>query len=163
MTTGSIPRDSNRIPLVNANWMIPIKSAPTAFAGGTTNARGDEGGTSDPLTLFTVTGVVAMKLFGVCSSDLASAGGGTLEVGTALSTASLIAQTTATAIDVNEIWHDATPDASVELSSVATEKIVTQDVIETVGTADITGGNVYYICAWYPLSPDGQVTSVYPA
>lgn len=161
-TTGSVPRDSNRVPLVNPNWMMPLKSAPTAFAGGTSNARGDNDGTSDPLTLFTVTGVVAVKLFGVCTTNLAGATA-TLEVGTALSTAGLIAQTTATDIDANEIWHDATPDASVELSSVATEKIVTQNIIETVGTADITSGNIYYICSWYPLSPDGEVVSAYPA
>jgi len=155
---GSIPRDDNHEPLVNPNWMMPVKCTPTAFAGGTTNARGDQNGTGNPLTLFTVTGTVAMKLFAICTADLAGATA-TLEVGTALSTAGLIAQTTATNIDVNEIWHDATPDSSVELSSVATEKIVSQNIIETVGTADITSGNVYYICSWYPLSPDGNVVS----
>ena len=126
--------------------------SPSAFAGGTTNARGDDGGTSDPLTLLTVTGVVAMKLFGVCTVNLASAGSGTLSVGTALSTAGLIALTTATDIDAGEIWHDATPDASIELSAIATEKIVTQDVKEYVGTADITAGQIYYVCMWRPLS-----------
>src|SRR5690606_19124495 len=98
-------------------------------------------------------------LFGVCTVDLVSAGGGTLSVGTAISAAGLIAQTTATNIDAGEIWHDNSPDASVELSSVASEKIITQNIIETVGTADITAGNIYYICSWYPLSPDGNVAS----
>ncbi len=131
---------------------------PAAFTGGTAGTRGDDGGASDPLTLLTVTGVVAMKLFGVCSVDLASAGGGTLSVGTALSTAGLIALTTATAIDAGEIWHDATPDASIELSSVAAEKIVTQDVKEYIATADITAGQVYYVCMWRPLSLGATVT-----
>lgn len=134
-------------------------STPSAFAGGTTNARGDIDGTGNPRTLFTVTGTVAMKLFGICTADLAGATA-TLEVGTALSTAGLIAQTTATDLDVNEIWHDATPDSSIELMSVATEKIVQQDVQELAGTANITSGNVKYICLYRPLTPGATVTGV---
>lgn len=134
-------------------------SVPTAFAGGTTNARGDNDGTGDPRTLFTVSGLVAVKIVGLCTLDLTGASA-TLEVGTALSTAGLIAQTTATNIDVNEIWHDATPDASIEASSVMSEKLVFQNIIETVGTADITAGNVYYVCLWRPISPNATVTGV---
>src|SRR5688572_22193773 len=119
-------------------------SIPSAFAGGTSNARGDNGGTGDPRTLFTVSGLVAVKIVGLCTVNLAGASA-TLEVGTALSSAGLIAQTTATDIDANDIWHDATPDASVEASTVMAEKLVFQDIIETVGTADITAGNVYYV------------------
>lgn len=148
---------SGRSALMTSDGYFLAKAAPTAFAGGTSNARGDDGGTSDPLTLFNVTGVVACKVIGFCTVDLVSAGGGTLSVGTALSAAGLIAQTTATAIDANEIWHDNSPDASVELSSVASEKIVFQNIIETVGTADITAGQIYYLCLWRPLSPDGFV------
>ncbi len=154
-----MPRTPNQTPYYTIDTFNVAKCAPSAFAGGTTNARGDDGGTSDPYTLFTVTGVVEMKCVGFCTVNLASAGGGTLEVGTALSTAGLIAQTTATDIDANEIWHDATPDSSIELLTVMTTKIVFQNVIETVGTADITAGNIYYLCLWQPLSPDGRVVS----
>ena len=127
------------------------------FAGGTSNGIGDDGGTQDPLTLFTVTGTVKMKLFATCGVNLASAGGGTVSVGTAITAAGLIAATTATDIDANEIWHDATPDASVELWTVATEKIVRQDVIMTVGTADVTAGELTFHCIWAPISADGNV------
>jgi len=140
-------------------------SAPTAFAGGTTNARGDDCGTSDPLTLFTVTGTVEVKVIGVCTVDLASAGGGTVSVGTAVNNAGIIASTTATAIDASEIWHDATPDSSVEATSGAASwagKIVTQDIKEYIGTADVTAGQFYYICQWRPLSIGGAVVSSYP-
>lgn len=150
---------STRDALKTSDGYFIAKAEPSAFAGGTSNARGDDGGTSDPLTLFNVTGVVACKVIGFCTVNLVSAGGGTLSVGTALSAAGLIASTTATDIDANEIWHDATPDASVELSSVATEKIVFQNIIETVGTADITAGQIYYLCLWRPLSPDGFVAA----
>lgn len=128
------------------------------FAGGTTNDPGDFDGTGNPATLFTVTGQVFMKLYAVCGTDLAGATA-TISVGTALSTAALIAQTTATNIDANEIWHDASPDASIELSSVLTEKIVNQNVIQTVGTANITSGQVTYYCLWRPLSPGATVVA----
>jgi len=152
-----MPRTANSDPYFTVDTFNYTKCAPPAFDGATTNARGNEGGTGDPYTLFNVTGVVQMKLFGVCTVNLAGATA-TLSVGTAVSAAGLIASTTATDIDANEIWHDATPDASIELLSVATTKIVTQNVIETVGTASITSGNIYYICLWAPLSPDGNVS-----
>ena len=104
-----------------------------------------------------VTGVVAMQLIGVCTVDFVSGGGGTLEVGTALSTAGLIAQATATDLDVGDIWHDATPDASIELVTVATAKIVTQDVNYVVGTADISAGAITWYILWSPISDDGNV------
>lgn len=145
---------------VNTSETYNIEVAtPSAFAGGTTNARGDEGGTSDPLTLFTVTGTVAMKVLGVCTVNLAGATA-TLSVGTAITPAGLIASTTATDIDANEIWVDATPDASVEATAGFAEKIVSQNVIESVGTADITSGQIYYVCHWRPISNDGSVDAV---
>ena len=128
------------------------------FAGGTTNDPGDFDGTGNPATLFTVTGVVKMQLFAVCSTGLAGATA-TISIGTTVTTAGLIAQTTATNLAANEIWHDATPDASVELSTVASEKIVSQNVIQTVGTANITAGVVKYYCLWKPVSSNGNVVA----
>ena len=82
------------------------------FDGGTPNAIGDYDGTGDPFTIFTVTGAVSVRLVAYCTTDLAG-GSATLEVGTTKNTAGIIAQTTATDIDENEIWHDTSPDASV--------------------------------------------------
>lgn len=127
-----------------------------AFDGGTDNDPGDQDGTGNPATLFTVTGTVAMKILAKCTTDLAGASA-TLEVGTSATTAGLIAQTTATDIDEDEIWHDASPDASVEETSVLAERIVSDNVIQTVGTANITAGVITYTCLWYPLSEDGLV------
>lgn len=152
----ALPRDDNRVPLRNGDGMYIAKSV--TFAGGTTNDIGDVDGTGNPATLFTVTGTVAMKLIGVCTASL-TGDTATLEVGTALSTAALIAQSTATDIDINEIWHDATPDASIELTSVMTEKIVNQNVIQTVGTANITAGAITYHCLWRPISVGATVTA----
>lgn len=155
-------QDENRNPHAALDSFNSVKCAPTAFAGGTANARGDNGGTSDPLTLFTVTGDVLVRVFGVCTVDLVSAGGGTLEVGVTGNTAALIAQTTATDIDANDIWNDAAPTVGTDtLANLTGPHIIVNglDIIETVGTADITAGQIYYVCLWRPLSPDGSVVS----
>ena len=119
------------------------------YVTGTTGATG-------ATTLATVTGVVSISIIGVCETTLTGASA-TLEVGTALSTAGLIAQTTGTDIDVNEIWHDATPDTSIELTSIILQKICTQDVIQTIATAAVTAGAITYYIMWSPISKDGNV------
>ena len=126
------------------------------FDGGTTNGIGDESGTNNPYTLFTVTGLVELSIIAVCSTDLVGTSA-TVEIGTATNTAGLIAQTTATDLDEDEIWHDATPNSSVELTSVVTRKLVYENVILTVGTADVTAGVVTFIVRWAPISEDGNV------
>lgn len=156
-----VVRDGSSAPISFDIWPFVEKVAPTAFLGGTTNARGDDAGTSDPFTLFNVTGDVIVSIFGVCTVDLVSAGGGTLEVGVTGNTAGLIAQTTATAIDLNEVWRHGTPALGVEEIGNFVQKVIVNglDIIESVGTADITAGNIYYICGWYPLSYDGSVVA----
>lgn len=126
------------------------------FDGAETNDPGDVDGENNPLTLFRVTGTVLVKLFARCDATLTGASA-TIKVGTALSDASLIASTTATNLAANEIWHDASPDASVELSSILTEKIVNQDVIQSVGVANITAGSITYFCIWKPMSANSRV------
>lgn len=59
----------------------------------------------------------------------------------------------------NEIWHDATPDSSVELASVLTQKLVTEDIIQTVATESISSGRLDYYCVFYPLSADSNVVA----
>ncbi len=120
------------------------------FAGGTTNDPGDHDGTGDPATLFTVTGgLVAVKLYARVVTALAGASA-TIEVGTTVSTASLIAQTTATNLAVNEVWNDASPDTAAEADS--TMKIISQSIIQTVGTANITSGVIEYVAIWKPIT-----------
>lgn len=145
--------------LMNKDWP-QYKSAEVevTFDGGTLNGIGDQNGTSNPYTLFTVTGVVEVSIFAYCSTDLAGASA-TVEVGTALSTAGLIAQATATAVDTGDIWHDASPDSSVELTSVVTRKIVSQDIILTVGTTDVTSGVIKFVVRWSPITSDGNLVA----
>jgi hypothetical protein len=141
----------------NAVWDYVVVKKTITFVGGTANAIGDHDGTGDPFDIFSVTGLIRARIFGFCTTDLV--GAATLEVGTAKDVNGIIAQVAdTTAIDVNEIWHDATPDNSVELLSVAPENIIGQDVIGTVGTANITAGVIDFYCLWKPLSPDANVT-----
>lgn len=116
------------------------------------------GGLTPTATLFDVTGVVQVKVFARCTESLAGASA-TVAVGTAINTTGLLATTTGTDIDVNEIWHDNAPDASVELGSVLTEKLVAQDITQTVATAAVTDGTLIYYCIWTPVSADGNVVA----
>ena len=129
------------------------------FDGGTTNATGDFNGTGEPHNIFTVTGTVTMRLIAVCTTSLVIDATATLQVGTAITSAGIIALEAGDAIDVNEIWHDTTSDASVELGTVAPEFIVNQDVIGTTATANITAGVIKYLCLWKPISSDGEVVA----
>lgn len=124
------------------------------FAGGTANDPGDYDGTGNPATLFTVTGVVEMRIIGKCTTELAGASA-TLEVGTATDTDALIATTTGTDIDANELWNDASPTDSVE--ALQTALTVSQNVIQTAGVANITAGVIVYFVQWRAISADGLV------
>lgn len=120
------------------------------FAGGTTNDPGDFDGTGNPATLFTVSGgLVSVKLYARVVTALAGASA-TLVVGTTVSNATLIALTTATNLAVNEVWNDASPDSGADADS--TLKIVSQSIIQTVGTANITSGVIEYIALWKPIT-----------
>ena len=162
--TNTILRDDNQNYFYNIDSFAVAVDVPTAFDGGTTNARGDFGGTGTPLTLFTVTGEVLVRIFGVCTTLLASAAAGTVEVGVTGNTALLIALTTATDIDANEIWNDTTPAIGDTLANITGPFVIPNglDIIETTGTGDITSGNIKYVCLWRPLSRNGVVTAVTP-
>lgn len=148
--------NSNGSPVTDVSWSLQAQKTVT-FDGATTNDIGDFDGTGNPATLFTVTGPVLLEVVGYCSVDLAGASA-TLSVGFTGAAAQLIASTTATNIDAGEIWHDATPDAKFEASTVAVQQLVNDlDVIQTVGTANITAGSITYVAYWYPLSPDSKV------
>lgn len=154
--TKGLPTDGNGNAFFDPAFGPFVATKTVTFAGGTANNLGDFDGTGNPHTLFTVTGAIKCKLLAKCTTNLAGASA-TLSVGTALTAAGLIALTTGTDIDANEIWHDATPDASVEATTVLAEKIVSQDIIQTVGTANITSGVIEYTLFWYPLTEGSTV------
>jgi hypothetical protein len=138
-------RDANRVPLQDINGVLVQKDL--TFAN-----------TSTAQTLFTVTGDVILRIIAVCKTNLASAAAANVEVGVTGTTGKFIATTVATAVDANEIWHDATPDASIELDSVAPSYIVSngQDIILTP-SAQVDSGAITFYCQWRPLSTNANV------
>lgn len=123
----------------------------------------DDTGAQAAYTIFTVTGDVVMKVFGVCDVAVTSGGAATIELGVSGNTAVLIAQATATDLILNEIWHDASPTTTVEqIDPTGREFIIAggQDVILTIATADLTAGDIDFYALWVPLSTDGNIVAV---
>ena len=109
------------------------------------------------VSLFNVTGFVIAKIIARCTTLLAGATA-TIEVGIAGNTAFIIAQSTGTDVDANEIWHDATPDSTIELASVIKEVVINgSNIILTVATADVDSGVIEFNCFYEPLSAGAVV------
>lgn len=140
-------------------WNIAIKRS-SAFAGATTNAHGDNDGTSDPYTLFTVTGDVVIKaIWGIVNTSLTGATA-TIEVGVTGNTAALLAQETATELDAGGVYVSATQ--AVGAAPVAASGAIIAiadglDIIETVATADVTAGQIDYYVIWAAVEPEASV------
>ena len=136
-----------------------LTAKPGVFAGGTSNARGNQAGTGNPTSLFTVTGNVLVQIYGVGITTLTGASA-TLSFGVTGNTGLLIASTTATSIAATDVWLSNAPAIGFAYSSLGTFILpYSQNIIETVGTANITGGNLYYVCLWRPLSSGSTVVS----
>jgi hypothetical protein len=103
----------------------------------------------------TVTGSVLLVYGSVRCTTLLASGGGTVEMGTVGATAALIAQTTATDIDANEFWQDATPELRV--SPAIVNIAVDGSIIITVAGFAVTAGVLEIVFYWLPLSDDGQL------
>lgn len=148
--TSSFYRDANGVPI----WTdgIITKKAHT-FA----NAAGQ--GAVGTINLFTVTGLVYAKVVGICNTDLV--GAATLEAGVTGSTALCLAQiANATTLDAGEIYANATAAAFVAVSdTVPPENLITTAIFATVGSTNITAGQVDFYCIWRPISTDGNVVA----
>jgi len=135
------------------------------FAGGTTDAWGDDGGALDGGVVFTVTGVVQIKVFGECTTDLV--GGATVEVGITGATAIFCAQITDTTLDAGELFLNDTTPASyfiVGEEQAAADNLPEyilngNDIILTTTTTNTTSGVIDFFALWKPLSDDGSVVA----
>jgi len=134
------------------------------FAGATTDAWGNDGGALDGGVLFTVTGLVQVRIVAKCTTDCTGAGS-TDEVGITGATAIFMPVTTMTGLDDGEIWlNNATPatyfDIGEEEASADNYPIYLlngNDIIITTKTADTEAGVVDLYVYWKPISADGQV------
>ena len=122
----------------------------------------DDTGAQAAYTIFTVTGDVVVQVFGLCQILMDSGGAATIELGIAGNTAALIAQTTATELDAYETWQDASPEASPGAVSLDSRGFVIAngaDIILTISAADLTAGDVDFVCRWWPISNNGSVVA----
>ena len=121
-------------------------------------------GAQGAYTIFTVTGDVYVRIVAHCHTvSLTSDGAATIELGIAGNTAALIAQTTATDLDVTETWQDATPETNPGpvIDLLRTFQLCEgADIILTVATADLTAGDILFTCRWFPVTTDGMVVAV---
>jgi hypothetical protein len=157
------PRDGSGLPIIDPNWGFLSTANPGNFAGGTSNARGNYNGTqttetvAGTTTLYAVTGVVAVRFMAVVKTTLTGATA-TVAVGTTGNTGGLIAATTGTTLTAGLLWASTSP-ATVIANTVPAWQIVSGNILETLATANVTAGNLQYICRWVPVSSDGFVQS----
>jgi hypothetical protein len=113
-------------------------------------------------TVFTVTGEVLIHaVFGICE-DAFTGAGALIELGVSGNTAVFVAQTTAADLIANEIWHDATPTATVENIDITGLSFVVangQDIDLLISGGNVTAGKVNLYCIWSPLSATGNVVA----
>ncbi len=136
------------------------------FAGATTNAWGDDGGTKDGGVVFTVTGVVKCVVIGKCTTSCTGAGS-TDEVGITGDTAIFMPITTMTSLDTGHIWlNNATPatyfiagESEAAADNLPVYILNGNDIILTTKTANTDTGVVELYCYWTPLSSDGSVVA----
>ena len=156
-------RDANFVPL-SGDFPFRTKKSIT-FAGATTNAWGDDGGTLDGGAIFTVTGVVQIKILGEVTTNLAG-GGALIEVGISGDTAIFMPQETETNLDAGMIWlNEGTPAAyyiigeeEAAADNLPIYVLNGQDIILTVSNAqNVTSGVIDFFALWRPLSDDGAV------
>lgn len=155
-------RDANRVPLTGD---FPFRTKRTlTFDGGTTNGWGDDGGTLDGGAVYTVTGLVEVKLYGECTTDLV--GGATVEVGVTGATAIYCSQITDTVLDAGEIYiHDTSPashmlvgtEEQAAADNLPTYALNGTDIILTTTTTNTTSGVIDFFALWKPISDDGSV------
>lgn len=108
-------------------------------------------------TLFRVSGRVAYVLFAQVGDDDWT-GSGSIEVGTASDTDSLLAVTAASALDAKKAWIDASPALNEALPSSFKIAVADEDIRDKITTDTVTG-TAHYSLFWYPLSDDAEITA----
>ena len=157
--SSSFYRDANRVPITTGGL---ITKKTVTFAGGTTNAWGNDGGALDGGVVFTVTGTVIAQVIGVCKTNLV--GGATVEVGITGATAIFGKQITDTDLDAGELYINETPatyfiigEENAAADNLPTYLLNGNDIILTTTTTNTTSGVIDFYCIWIPISEDGNV------
>jgi hypothetical protein len=119
-----------------------------------------------PLTLFDVTGNVAVRVVGWSNAAITSNGGtGTISIGCTGNVAHLLPATTLNNTthfpDAGYVWVDATPTTHIDdFPNTGNWHIIVDgfDILATIATNNVTAGAITLVCQWYPLTPGSTVT-----
>ena len=152
--------------MTDSPYAIPFTGGWNVATYTSTDMSVDWKTTSSPLTLFDVTGNVAVRVFGWSDAAITSTGGtGTIAVGCTGNTGHLLPATTlnnTTAFpDAGYVWADATPTTHIDnFPDTGNWHFIADgyDIIATIGTANVSAGKITLICQWYPLTPGSTVT-----
>lgn len=129
--------------------LTPVAVKSVTFTGGAGL------GAIGTVNLFIVTGVVKATVFAYCGTTLVGASA-TISVGVTSSTAGLTAVTTATSIATSVIWRDATP---TNLEGIASPAMISNNIIATIATANVTAGQLDFYCEYVPYSAGAGVVA----
>ncbi len=116
--------------------------------------------TNADVDLFTVTGFVSIKLIVVCETNVESSGGANLAVGITGTLNAIIGVTDCTDLEAGDIWHDNSPDSSIESLAAMRNYLIANglDIVLDVETAkQVDSGVLTFYLWWAPLSDDGKV------
>ncbi len=113
-----------------------------------------------PLTIFTVTGDVIVRIIAVVSTNIASAADANISLGTTAINDAMIAATVAADMEAKEIWNDSVSSREIEPVDSLRGYLITDgnDIILTLDEQVDSGAIIFY-CYWSALSVDGKVTS----
>lgn len=140
------------------------KTKTVAFAGGVGT------GAAGPVTVFTITGrVLVHKITAFCTESLLTTGAATVALGVAADTDAFIFATTATEIDINEWWtgitagaadqgaHTLAYNAAAGQTVNQQNKTVSQDIIITVASFDVTDGTLVFDVWYDPITSGAKL------
>ena len=140
-------------------WRL-ARVADSAFDGATSNAHGNDAGTDDPHTVFTVLGDVLINaIWGICNTSL-TGGTATISVGVTGNTAGLLALETATEILDGNVYVSATQAVGVAAVASSGAPVALNDgfdILEYTATANVTAGQIDYYAMWAPCEDGASI------
>ena len=114
--------------------------------------------------IFTVTGLVRIRMVIECITDLTEGGAtATIALGVTNTTNAFIAVTDAVDIDAGHLWYGATPDTNNDFDTAVLDKVIngeTEDIVYAVAAETITGGVIIIHYWWEALDENGSVVPV---
>jgi len=112
--------------------------------------------------VFTVTGLVRMRMWIECTTNVTSTGGAaTLTYGPAATGTGIIAATGEDDIDATELWYDATPTVAFDTyANVVFDYVINGlDIGYDIDGEALIGGVLVFHCMWEPLNSTGLVVA----